>query len=84
MPFVVESGAADEDDRADAPVRLFLLQSSSEAVDTRIAVEAEGAGTIGNSVPIREHEHRRLRQLGEERTDDGFHDRRENKFRAQL
>ena len=36
--FVVERGAADEDDGADGAVRLFLLKGGSEAVDAGVTV----------------------------------------------
>ena len=66
MRFVVEDGAADEGDTAGAPVQLFLLQSGSKSLDTRIAVAAEEAGIVCNGVPIQKHEHRRLSQFSEE------------------
>ena len=38
MAFVVEGGAADEDDGPNGAVRLFLLQGGAETVDAGIAV----------------------------------------------
>ena len=50
--FVVEGGAADEDDRADGAVRLFLLEVDAKTVYADVAVEAERAGVVGDGVPV--------------------------------
>ena len=51
--LVVEGGAADEKDGADGAVGLFLFERCTETVDAGVAVEAEGAGVVGDSVPVR-------------------------------
>ena len=48
--FVVEGGAADEDDRAGGAVRLFLLEGGAKTVYAGVAVEAERARVV---VPVR-------------------------------
>ena len=50
--FVVEGGAADEDDRAYGVVRLFLLAGGAKTVYAGVAVEAERAGVVGDGVPV--------------------------------
>ena len=50
--FVVEGGAADEVNRADGAVGLLLLESGAKTVIAGVAVEAERAGVVGDSVPV--------------------------------
>ena len=52
-PFVVEGGAADEDDGADGTARLFLLEGCPEPVDAGVAVKAKRAEAVGDGVPVR-------------------------------
>ena len=50
--FVVEGGAADEDDRADGAGRLFLLEGGAKPVYAGVAVEAKWGGVVGYGFPV--------------------------------
>ena len=49
---VVKGGAADEDDRADGAVRLFLLEGGAKTVYATVAAEAERAGVVDDGVLV--------------------------------
>ena len=82
--FVVECGSADKHDGADGAVGLFLLEGGAEAVQAGVTAQAEGAGVVGDSVPVRVDQDKRTGESSEELSDDGFHFRRENEFNALL
>ena len=82
--FVVEGGAADEDDRVDRAVRLFLFESGAKTVDDGVPVEAERAGVVGNGVPVRINQDRKGSEFVEDAPDDDFHFRGENELNTLL
>ena len=43
---------ADEEDGADGAVGSFLLEGRAEAIAAGVAVQAEGAGVVGDGVPV--------------------------------
>ena len=82
--FVVVCGSADKHDGADGAAGLFLLEGGAEAVQAGVTAQAEGAGVVGDSVPVRVDQDKRTGESSEELSDDGFHFRRENEFNALL
>ena len=78
--FVVEGGAADEDDRADRAARLLLLESGANTVDAGVAKEAEMAGVVGDGVRVRIDQVRRSGEVMKDAPDDGVHFRVENQL----
>ena len=70
--FVVECGSADKRDGEDGAVGLFLLEGGTEAVQAGVTVQAEGAGVVGDGVPVRVDQDRRTDEFSES-SDDGFH-----------
>ena len=52
---------------------MFLLQGCAEIVDAGVAVEANGAGVVGDGVPVRVDQDRGGGEFVEGLTDDGFH-----------
>ena len=49
---------ADEEDGADGAVGSFLLEGRAEAIAAGVAVQAEGAGVVGDGVPVGEDQDR--------------------------
>ena len=82
--FVVECDSADKHDGADEAVGLFLLEGGAEAVQSGVSVQAEGAGVIGDGVPVRVDQDRRTDEFSEELSDDGFHFWNENELNTLL
>ena len=82
--FVVECGSADKRDGEDGAVGLFLLEGGTEAVQAGVTVQAEGAGVVGDGVPVRVDQDRRTDEFSEELSDDGFHFWNENELNTLL
>ena len=70
--FVVEGGAADENDGADGAVRLLLLERGAEAIVAGVTVLAEGSGIVDNGIPVWVDQHWRGGEVAEKLSDDGF------------
>ena len=71
--FVVEGGAADENDGADGAVRLLLLEHGAEAIAAGVTVQAEASGIVGNGILVWVDQDRRGGEVVEKLLDDGFH-----------
>ena len=72
VAFGVEGGAADENNGTDGAVGLFLLESGAEAVAAGVAIQAEGAGVVGDGFLSRVDEGRGPGDLAEDVADDCF------------
>lgn len=72
-PFVVEGGAADQDDGTDGAVEMFLVEGGPKTIDTGFAVGEKWAGVVADGVPVQVKEDRRDSKFTEYLADDGFH-----------
>ena len=82
--FVVEGDAADEHDRVNRAVRLFLLESGHQTVDDGIAIKAEKAGFLGDGVPVRGENARRGGEFVDDAPGAGPHFRGGNELNTLL
>ena len=64
---------AEENDGADAAVRLLLLELGVEAIAAGGTVQAEGSGIVGNGIPVWVDQDKRGGDVVKKLSDDGFH-----------
>lgn len=80
VSFVIEGGAADEEDGANGAVRLFVVEGGAETVYVGLAVQAEGAGVVGGGVPVGIHQNRGSGEFVENLAKDDLHFRGEDEL----
>ena len=80
--FRLDGSVVYEHKRANCVVVLLLFEGGTEPVHTRIAVEKERAGVVGDGVPLGVDEDRGRGQLGEKFPHNGFHGRSKDEHDA--